>query len=151
MVHGVPRGPSLGPAHLAQLRAARHSGKSGKYHPYEEGEWEKFSIDIEDTYGALDLFRDNITEKIAWDKLEPGDMVSWNHGDGTGHSQTVTEAGDSWFLDFDDKNDFYTTVQGNQPKTVPYEKEYKFSDVQNKANEQVIPKRWNFKKFDAHK
>jgi len=103
-------------------------------------------------------------EKIATDKsfddLQAGDLVGWKYNNGSVyHNQTVTKVGDSWWFDFDEKNDYYKTIQGSLSggQGVPaYEKEYDIDAVKNASSKQsgvlgTKARSWNFKFFDKHK
>ncbi|WP_158267056.1 RHS repeat-associated core domain-containing protein [Chitinophaga niastensis] len=121
--------------------------KKGVNVTFEEGEWERFSKAIEDDYGSLDLFNnDKLTKDISWSNLKTGDMVSWDHNDGAGHSQTVTNVHKGkGLLDLDS----YTTIQGNDPPEIPWEKTYKISLLKIEyIGHTIQPKKWNFSRFD---
>ncbi|SHN29634.1 RHS repeat-associated core domain-containing protein [Chitinophaga sp. CF418] len=118
---------------------------------FKEGDWLAFSKQIESFYGSLDLFRnDFLTENKEWKDLMSGDLLAWDHRNGSGHSQTLTRVGDSRF-DFDDDKDNLTTIQGNEPAAKPLEKSYSFVYLKVVYWSDLIqPKKWNFHEFDKH-
>ena len=138
-----------------------YTDKAGKKQSFKEGDWKGLADAISGQYGAGDLYNN---EKIATDKsfddLQAGDLVGWKYNNGSVyHNQTVTKVGDSWWFDFDEKNDYYKTIQGSLSggQGVPaYEKEYDIDAVKNASSKQsgvsgTKARSWNFKFFDKHK
>jgi RHS repeat-associated protein len=136
-----------------------YKDKAGKKHTFAEGDWKGLADAIAGQYGAADLYNNNkLTTEKSFDNLQAGDLVGWDYPNGNVyHSQTVTEVGDSWLFDFDDKNDYYKTIQGSLSggQGVPaYEKEYDIGDVKKDGNgsgAKTKALQWNTKNFDKHK
>ena len=144
-----------------------YKDKDGRFKSFKEGDWKSLADAIgKKYYGAADLYNnDNLTTDKKFSDLKPGDLVGFKYSNLHYHSQTVSEVGDSWFLDYDDINDYYKTYQGNlhQGKAVPvYDQEYDINTVKNAKRNHKFDydnakvtgtkvKKWNTKNFDSHK